>query len=142
VNWFEVFDVLASNELAGALSPNLVAGRNRLRDIFLDPTEQELYVEWSRSVSTMVGGFRASVGTLGDDPAVIKLVGELSLESDREKLQIAGTDGMLLAVYHAAPGSETEGLLRLIGSMAATVAAQASGPSTSAPSQRSPTSTS
>ena len=100
--------------------------------------EQELSVEWSRSVSTMVGGFRASVGTLGDDPDVIQLIGELSLASEkfgqlwarhdvevreggwarlqhpqygalelrREKLQNAGTDGMALAVHHAAPGSE------------------------------------
>lgn len=149
------FDVLASNALGRAVSPNLIPGRNRLRDIFLDPAEQQLYVEWSRLVSSMVAGFRASVGTLGDDPAVIQLVGELSLASEkfrqlwarhdvevreggwarlqhpqygelelrREKLQIAGTDGILLAVYHAAPGSETEGLLRLMGTVAVTEAA-------------------
>ncbi|MFD3603851.1 helix-turn-helix domain-containing protein, partial [Streptomyces sp. NPDC058656] len=37
------FDVLAANALATALSPRLVVGANRLRDVFLDPAEQALY---------------------------------------------------------------------------------------------------
>jgi transcriptional regulator with XRE-family HTH domain len=37
------FDVLAANPLATALSPRLMIGRNRLRDVFLDPAERSLY---------------------------------------------------------------------------------------------------
>jgi hypothetical protein len=31
------FDIKAANDLAGALSPNLAVGRNRLLSVFLDP---------------------------------------------------------------------------------------------------------
>ena len=36
-------DVLAANSLATALSPRLVAGANRLRDLFLDPAERTFF---------------------------------------------------------------------------------------------------
>ena len=77
------FDVLAANPLATAISPRLVAGRNRLRDVFLDPAEQALYPDWDRATAYVVAGFRKSVGTDIDDPRSIELVGELSLASDR-----------------------------------------------------------
>ena len=77
------FDVLAANPLAAAISPRLVAGRNRLRDVFLDPAEQALYPDWDRATANVVAGFRKSVGTDTDDPRAIELVGELSLASDR-----------------------------------------------------------
>jgi transcriptional regulator with XRE-family HTH domain len=77
------FDVLAANPLATAISPRLLAGRNRLRDVFLDPAEQALYPDWDRATANMVAGFRKSVGTDTDDPRFIELVGELSLASDR-----------------------------------------------------------
>lgn len=77
------FDVLAANALATALSPRLVAGGNRLRDVFLDPAEQALYPDWEDAGGGMVAGFRESVGTDTDDPRVIELVGELSLASPR-----------------------------------------------------------
>jgi transcriptional regulator with XRE-family HTH domain len=76
------FDVLASNTMAVALSPRLAAGRNRLRDVFLDPAEQALYPDWERAAAGIVAGFRASVGNDIDDPRFIELVGELSLASD------------------------------------------------------------
>ncbi|WP_214414703.1 helix-turn-helix domain-containing protein [Sphaerisporangium fuscum] len=75
------FDVLAANALATALSPRLVAGGNRLRDVFLDPAEQALYPDWEDAAQGMVAGFRESVGTDTDDPRFIELVGELSLAS-------------------------------------------------------------
>ncbi|MEU6787759.1 helix-turn-helix transcriptional regulator [Nonomuraea angiospora] len=75
------FDVLAANALATALSPRLVAGANRLRDLFLDPAEQALYPDWENAAGGMVAGFRESVGTDTDDPRFIELVGELSLAS-------------------------------------------------------------
>ena len=76
------FDVLAANSLATALSPRLTPGRNRLRDVFLDPAEQSLFPNWEQSTVGMVAGFRQSVGTDTDDPRFIELVGELSLGSD------------------------------------------------------------
>ncbi|MET8454062.1 helix-turn-helix transcriptional regulator [Streptomyces sp. NPDC005209] len=77
------FDVLAANPLAAALSPRLVTGHNRLRDVFLDPAEHSLYPDWEDATAGMVAGFRQSVGTDTDDPRFIELVGELSLASDR-----------------------------------------------------------
>ncbi len=77
------FDVLAANALATALSPRLVAGANRLRDVFLDPAEQALYPDWESAAAGMVAGFRESVGTDTDDPRFVELVEELSLASPR-----------------------------------------------------------
>nr|GID90498.1 hypothetical protein Ade03nite_94220 [Actinoplanes derwentensis] len=74
-------DVLAANPLAGALSPRLVTGGNRLRDVFLDPAEQAMFPDWERAAAALVAGFRDSVGTDTGDPRCIELVGELSLAS-------------------------------------------------------------
>ena len=76
------FDVLAANALATMLSPRLTTGRNRLRDVFLDPAEQSLFPDWEHSTVGMVAGFRQSVGADTDDPRFIELVGELSLGSE------------------------------------------------------------
>lgn len=76
-------DVLAANPLAAALSPRLATGRNRLRDVFLDPAERELFPDWELATRGLVAGFRQSVGTEIDDPRFIELVGELSLASPR-----------------------------------------------------------
>lgn len=76
-------DVLAANSLATAVSPRLVAGRNRLRDVFLDPAEQALYAGYAPELvaAEMVAGFRQVVGAETDDPRLVELVGELSLAS-------------------------------------------------------------
>ncbi|MEU3826693.1 helix-turn-helix transcriptional regulator [Streptomyces sp. NPDC029080] len=76
------FDVLAANRPATAVSPNIRPGVNRLRAIFLDPAEQDLYPDWEQAVRGLVAGFRASVGSDVDDPRTVQLVGELSLASD------------------------------------------------------------
>lgn len=76
-------DVLAANPLAAAISPRLVTGANRLRDVFLDPAERELFPDWEVATRGLVAGFRQSVGTETDDPRFIELVGELSLASPR-----------------------------------------------------------
>ncbi|GAA3670961.1 helix-turn-helix domain-containing protein [Microbacterium marinilacus] len=144
-------DVLAANALAAAVSPRLVAGRNRLRDVFLDEAEQDLFEDWERAAAALLAGFRRTVGRSVDDPRVVELVGELSLASpefrrlwarhdiaertgasvlldhpavgrlrlEREKLAVAGTDGIMLVVYHAQPGSGSAERLALLGSMAA-----------------------
>ncbi|MEV6115337.1 helix-turn-helix transcriptional regulator [Streptomyces sp. NPDC052109] len=77
-----MFDVLAANRLATAVSPTIRPGVNRLRTLFLDPEERELYPDWEQAVRGMVAGFRASVGGDVDDPRIVQLVGELSLASD------------------------------------------------------------
>ncbi|GAB3158218.1 helix-turn-helix transcriptional regulator [Amycolatopsis stemonae] len=76
-------DVLAANPLAAALSPRLVAGGNRLRDVFLDPAEKALFPDWESATRGLVAGFRQAVGTDTGDPRFIELVGELSLASPR-----------------------------------------------------------
>ncbi len=145
-------DVLAANPLAGALSPNFAAGRNVLRQLFLDPGDRELHQDWDRATASVVGGLRARAGADPADPRMVELVGELSLGSDRfrtlwaraevghrsdgtshmrhpqvgelflrrEKLDIAGTDGMQLVIYHAEPGTESARSLALLGSLTAT----------------------
>lgn len=144
------FDVLASNAMARAMSPTLKVGENRLRSVFLDPAERELYPDWERALAGLVAGFRASVGPLTDDPRCTQLVGELSLASEhfrrlwarhdvkiregapttlrhpevgdlslrREKLEIGGSDGHLLVLYHAEPGTRSAESLALLGSLA------------------------
>jgi transcriptional regulator with XRE-family HTH domain len=146
-----MFDVLAANRLATALSPAIRPGANRLRSIFLDEAEQDLNPDWQHAVGGMVASFRSSIGAAADDPRVAQLVGELSLASEefrtlwarhdvkplsgaptrlqhplvgplelrREKLPIGDTDGQLLVIYHAEPGSETARSLALLGSLSA-----------------------
>jgi transcriptional regulator with XRE-family HTH domain len=85
-------DVLAANALAAALSPRLVPGASRLRDVFLDPAEQALFPDWDAATAGLVAGFRDSVGTDTDDPRFIELVGELSLASPRFRVLWARHD--------------------------------------------------
>jgi len=77
------FDVLAANPLATAISPRIVPGANRLRTILLDPDEQDLLPDWEQLVPAMVAAFRTSLGTDTDDPHTARLVGDLSLASER-----------------------------------------------------------
>jgi transcriptional regulator with XRE-family HTH domain len=77
-----MFDVLAANELATALSPSMRRGENRLRSVFLDPAEHDLHPDWDRATANLVASFRSSIGTDNDDPRVAQLVGELSLASE------------------------------------------------------------
>lgn len=151
------FDVLASNDLARALSPNLQVGQNRLRAVFLDPAERALYPDWEPATARLVAGFRESVGTDTDDPRFVQLVGELSLASERfrrlwarhdvqtregmatrmrhpqvgelelsrEKLAVSGTEGQMLVVYHAEPGSSSAEKMALLASLASSPAEDA-----------------
>lgn len=145
-------DVLAANELAGALVPTLQVGENRLRSVFLDPAERALHPDWESTAPRLVAGFRNRIGNDVDDPRVVQLVGELSLASDDfrrawarhdvkpiqsrtirmdhpqvgeltldlAKLAIEGTDGLMLVVYHAAPGTGSADKLALLSSLGAT----------------------
>ncbi len=77
------FDVLASNSLAMALSPRLCPGRNRLRDLMLDPEEWAFHTDWEAATAEFVAAFRNSISTHDNDPAVLELLGELTLASGR-----------------------------------------------------------
>jgi transcriptional regulator with XRE-family HTH domain len=144
------FDVLAANDLATALSPNLQVGENRMLAVFLDESERALYPEWENATAMLVAGFRESVGTAVDDPRFVQLVGELSIASERfrtlwarhdvtsregmptrlehpqvgeltlrrEKLHVGGSDGLVLVVYHAEPGTDSAEKLALLASLA------------------------
>ena len=131
------FDILAANVMATALSPRLTVGGNQLLDVFLDPAEKALHLDWDGILRCYVSSLRQSVGPDTSDQRFIELVGELSLASSRfrnlwnrhdvstqrsapvafdhpqvgemtlhrERLTISGTDGMVLNMYHAEPGS-------------------------------------
>ena len=141
------FDVLASNRLAVALSPRLQPGYNRLRSLLLDPEEQAFQQDWTRSAEGFIAAFRKSIGEEVDNPRFVELVGELALSSERfrtlwarhdvrnldggtttvnhpvvgelhlhrDKLPVAG---VLLVLYYADQGSESDEKLRLLASMA------------------------
>ncbi len=92
-----MFDVLAANRLATALSPCIRPGENRLRSAFLDEDERALYPDWDQASGGMVASFRASIGTDVDDPRIARLVGELSLGSEHFRRLWARHDVKALA---------------------------------------------
>lgn len=106
------FDVLASNPLAEALSPRLVPGRNRLRDLLLDPEEREFHEDWEAAAADSVAAFRSTIGDDVDDARVVELVGELSISSARFRSLWARQDvrrlvGGTATVHHPAVGDLT-----------------------------------
>ena len=140
------FDVLASNRLAVALSPRLQPGYNRLRSLLLDPEEQAYQQDWARSTEGFVAAFRKSVGEDADNPRFVELVGELALSSERFRTlwarhDVRGLDGgtatvnhpvvgelrlhrdklpvegVLLVLYYADQGSESDEKLRMLASL-------------------------
>ena len=142
------FDVLASNDLAVALSPRLRPGENRLRSLLLDPEEREFQGDWEAATAGFVAAFRASVGEAVDDLRVVELVGELSLASKRfrdlwarhDVRPLSGgtttvhhpvigdldlhrdklpVDDVILVVYYAEAGSASAERLRLLASLSA-----------------------
>jgi len=92
-----MFDVLAANRHAIALSPSMRPGENRLRSMFLDPAERDLYPDWPKAIVGMVASFRASIGTDPDDGRIAQLVGELSLASEHFRKLWARHDVRALA---------------------------------------------
>jgi transcriptional regulator with XRE-family HTH domain len=143
------FDVLASNRLAVALSPRLQPGYNRLRSLLLDPEEQAFQQDWTRSTEGFIAAFRKSIGDDIDNPRFVELVGELALSSERFRTLWArhdvrslegGTttvnhpvvgelrlhrdklpvDDVLLVLYYADQGSESDEKLRLLASLTQT----------------------
>ena len=140
------FDVLASNQLAVALSPRLQPGYNRLRSLLLDPEEQSFQQDWTRSTEGFIAAFRKSIGDDVNDPRFVELVGELALSSERfralwARQDIRSLDGgttvvnhpvvgelhlhrdklpvgeLLLVLYYADQGSESDEKLRMLASL-------------------------
>ncbi|WP_331770507.1 helix-turn-helix transcriptional regulator (plasmid) [Embleya sp. NBC_00888] len=72
-------DILASNTLGSALFE--APERNLLRLIFLDPAGREFYPDWEKAARNTVASLRACAGDDPGDPALISLVGELSVRS-------------------------------------------------------------
>jgi transcriptional regulator with XRE-family HTH domain len=104
-----MFDVLAANPRATALSPSMRPGENRLRSMFLDPAERDLYPDWPKAIGGMIASFRASIGPDADDPRIAQLVGELSLASEPFRKLWARHDvrnlaGGAVAMNHAEAG--------------------------------------
>jgi transcriptional regulator with XRE-family HTH domain len=108
-----LFDVLAANRLATALSPGIRPGENRLRSVFLDPAEQDQLPDWEQATGGMVASFRASLGTDVDDPRIAQLVGELSLASERFRQLWARHDVKPLAGAPARMRHPQVGMLEL-----------------------------
>jgi transcriptional regulator with XRE-family HTH domain len=105
-----MFDILAANRFATALSPNLRPGENRLRSVFLDPYERELNTDWESTTGGLVASLRASLGTDVEDPRIAQLVGELSLASERFRRVWARHDvkaavGITLRMHHPRVGA-------------------------------------
>lgn len=76
-------DCLASNAQARLLSPNFAPGHNILKQIFLDPGERALHLDWDDVTAGMVGGLRQVAGATPSDHRLNVLVSELSERSDR-----------------------------------------------------------
>src|ERR1700722_13766468 len=149
------FDVVAASRLAVALSPRLQPGYNRLRSLLLDPEEQAFQQDWTRSAEGFIAAFRRSVGDDAGNPRFVELAGELALSSERFRTlwarhDIRGLEGgtttvnhpvvgelrlhrdklpvddVLLVLYYADQGSESDEKLRLLASMAQTPAGDGS----------------
>ncbi|MEV6305351.1 helix-turn-helix transcriptional regulator [Actinoplanes sp. NPDC051861] len=106
------FDILASNDLARALSPGLAAGGNQLRDLFLNPAEQALHPEWENVTECFVANLRQAIGNDIDDPRFIELTGELSLASPRfrrlwARHEVRGQRGTPIRINHPQVGELT-----------------------------------
>lgn len=78
-----LFDILAVNALAAALSPNYAVSCNLLWAVFLDPSERERRRDWEKMTREGVTTLRALAGPNVENPRRAQLVGELSVRSDR-----------------------------------------------------------
>jgi transcriptional regulator with XRE-family HTH domain len=112
----------------------------------LDPEEQAFQQDWTRSTEGFIAAFRKSIGDDIDNPRFVELVGQLALSSKRFRTLWArhdvrslegGTtavnhpvvgelhlhrdklpvDGLLLVLYYADQGSESDEKLRLLASL-------------------------
>ncbi|WP_250030748.1 helix-turn-helix domain-containing protein [Paractinoplanes maris] len=73
--------VLRANELAGLLNPGLAEGRNLVRDAFLSPAAAARHFEVAAMRADCVAALRSAAGIFPGDPALQRLVGDLSVHS-------------------------------------------------------------
>ncbi|WIN00469.1 helix-turn-helix transcriptional regulator [Actinoplanes oblitus] len=78
-------DVLAWNRLAAVLIADFAnlapAERNMARRIFLDPAARDVHPDWADAARTTVGILRMAAGRRPRDPELVRLIGELALDS-------------------------------------------------------------
>ena len=77
----QFMDVLAYNDLAGALHSGFAHERNMVRVLFLDPASRDVYPDWDDAAQEAVATLRAAAVSNLDHPRLTELVGELSLKS-------------------------------------------------------------
>jgi hypothetical protein len=75
-------DCLAANTLARALSPSFAPGHNLIYQLFLDPSERRLHLDWDDAALSVVGGLRQAAGATPDDSRLNTIVEDLSTHSD------------------------------------------------------------
>ncbi|MFD3994192.1 helix-turn-helix domain-containing protein [Streptomyces sp. NPDC058548] len=79
-------DILAWNRMARALMGDFdamePAERNVARMVFLGPNSRDLYRDWECKATEVVSVLRLYAGCYPDDPALLALVGELSVRSE------------------------------------------------------------
>ncbi|GLU45865.1 helix-turn-helix domain-containing protein [Nocardiopsis ansamitocini] len=77
-------DILAWNDLAGALLTDFgrvpIEQRNHIRLAFLDPDVRSRYLDWEKVGQECVAYLRMDAVDYPDDPALARLVGELSVK--------------------------------------------------------------
>lgn len=76
-------DVIAANRLARGLSPDMEPGVNRLRVLFTDQAARAFHPDWNDYTASAVAHLRAQVGTDVEDERLHRLIGELSMKSER-----------------------------------------------------------
>ncbi|WP_043668656.1 helix-turn-helix transcriptional regulator [Nocardia vulneris] len=76
-----ILDVLATNTLADALFSPFRAVDNLARMTFLDPAGQQFYARWDWTAQATVANLRVAAGHNPHDPALRRLVAELSEDS-------------------------------------------------------------
>ncbi|MCI2420997.1 hypothetical protein MOQ72_26490 [Saccharopolyspora sp. K220] len=102
-----------------------------MRSAFLDPEVRALYGDdWERIAAGSVSAIRALAGPESRDPQLAELVGELSVRSEEfRQLWVrhdvaprtgGSTDGLVLVLFHAAPGSAAAQSLALLAHLATT----------------------
>ncbi|MEE6175892.1 helix-turn-helix domain-containing protein [Mycobacterium sp. 050134] len=73
----------AANLLAIALSPLFGPGHNSLRTLFFEPQMREFYRNWEQLTVATVPYLRSLLGANRADAELIRLIGDLSAESER-----------------------------------------------------------
>jgi transcriptional regulator with XRE-family HTH domain len=74
-------DVLATNQLAHALTSDFARRDNAARMTFLDPAAHGFFHEWRRAAAACAAALRQAADTDPNEPGLLALVGELSVKS-------------------------------------------------------------